>query len=31
MIKYYLMHKNNVCGELLYDEKRGVIHSYRDK
>ncbi len=30
MIKYYLMHKNNVCGELLYDEKRGVIHSYRD-
>lgn len=30
MIKYYLMHKNDVCGELLYDEKRGFMHSYRD-
>lgn len=30
MIKYHLMHKNDVCGELLYDEKRGVIHSYKD-
>lgn len=24
------MHKNDVCGELLYDEKRGFMHSYRD-
>lgn len=30
MIKYHLMHKNDVCGVLLYDEKRGVVHSYKD-
>lgn len=31
MVKYYLMHKNDICGELVYDEKRGVVHSYKDK
>ena len=30
MVQYRLMHKDVICGELLYDEKRGTVHSYRD-
>lgn len=30
MVRYLLRHKDNVCGELVFDEKRGVIHSYHD-
>lgn len=30
MIKYYLMHKNDVCGSLAFDESSGKILEYKD-
>lgn len=30
MIKYYLMHKNDVCGSLAFDENSGRILEYKD-
>lgn len=30
MIKYYLMHKDNVCGLILFDEATGRIAGYKD-
>ena len=27
MIKYFLMHKNDACGSILFDEKTGRIVS----
>lgn len=25
MVNYYLMHKNDICGELVYDEKEELF------
>lgn len=30
MIKYFLMHKNDVCGAMIFDEQTGRIISYKD-
>lgn len=30
MIKYFLMHKNDMCGIMIFDEKTGRVISYKD-
>lgn len=30
MIKYFLMHKNDVCGAMIFDEQTGRVIAYKD-